>query len=34
MKFNIFNRQKPEVVNHEGAKAFRMTPALNYTLLS
>jgi 60 kDa SS-A/Ro ribonucleoprotein len=28
MKFNIFNKQKSEVVNHEGAKAFRMTPAL------
>jgi 60 kDa SS-A/Ro ribonucleoprotein len=28
MKFNIFNTKKSEVVNHEGAKAFRMTPAL------
>ena len=28
MKFNIFNKQKPEIVNYEGAKAFRMTPAL------
>jgi hypothetical protein len=28
MKFNIFNKQKSQVVNHEGAKAFRMTPAL------